>query len=147
MSETVIIKLENPDEKLIPKYATDGSAAFDFIANVKDKIILHPHSVTLIPTGLFMEIPVGWQVNITARSGLAGKGIFVAQGWGIIDSDYRGEVKILLHNSTNEIVLLEPYSRIAQGEVNVVNRAKFVVVDSLSKTDRGSGGFGSTGTH
>jgi len=133
------IKKLHPDAKA-PIHATSGSAGFDIYA-LKD-IVLEPGTTTIVPTGVAFEIPPEYYVRIEDRSGMAIKGIHKVAG--IIDSDYRGEVGIVLHNSNKEPYKIEKHNRIAQGILTPVNQANFVESE-LSDTERGTGGFHSTG--
>jgi len=127
----------------IPQRATEGSAAFD-LHSVENVFI--PHGETaLVSTGLSMEIPKGWKGEIYSRSGLASKGIFVGNSPGKIDSDYRGEIKVIIHNTRREIVGIHAGDRIAQFEINPVHDIEWEEGE-LDETDRGEGGFGSTGS-
>ena len=130
----------------LPAYATDGAAGMDAVAAVADPLTLAPGARAAVPTGLAMAIPAGFEVQVRPRSGLAAKhGITVANAPGTVDSDYRGEVKVLLVNLGAEPFTIERGMRIAQLVPAAVTRAVLAVVDSLDETDRGMGGFGSTG--
>ena len=130
----------------LPAYATDGAAGMDVQAAVEDQTILAPGEWLAVPTGLAMAIPAGFEVQVRPRSGLALRhGLTIANAPGTIDSDYRGEVKIMLINLGKEEVAISRGMRIAQLVVAPVSRAGLALVDSLRSTDRGSGGFGSTG--
>jgi dUTP pyrophosphatase len=127
----------------IPTKATQGSAAYDLYATENVYI---PHGETaVVSTGLSMEIPEGWKGEIYSRSGLASKGIFVANSPGKIDSDYRGEIKVILHNTRREIVGIHSGERIAQFEINPVHPIDWEE-EELTDTERGEGGLGSTGS-
>jgi dUTP pyrophosphatase len=120
----------------------------DVRAELDSPKVLNPGARTLIPTGLYMEIPPGYEVQVRPRSGLAYKrGLTVLNAPGTIDADYRGELGVLLVNTSNESQAIEPGERIAQLVVSPVYRIEWVEVDELGKTDRGSGGFGSTGVN
>ena len=130
----------------LPAYATDGAAGMDVQAALEDQTILAPGEWLAVPTGLAMAIPAGFEVQVRPRSGLALRhGLTIANAPGTIDSDYRGEVKIMLINLGKEEVAISRGMRIAQLVVAPVSRAGLAVVDSLRSTDRGSGGVGSTG--
>jgi len=130
----------------LPAYATPGSSGMDFRAAVEVPVTLDPGCVQAIPTGLILEIPVGLEVQVRPRSGLALKhGITCLNTPGTIDADYRGEVKVILANLGNEPFVIERGMRIAQAVVAPVVQATLVLVDQVNDTDRGSGGFGSTG--
>lgn len=130
----------------LPAYATDGAAGMDAVAAVTEALTLAPGARAAVPTGLAMAIPAGFEVQVRPRSGLAAKhGITVANAPGTVDSDYRGEVKVLLINLGTEPFVIERGMRIAQLVPAAVTRAVLHVVDSLDDTARGAGGFGSTG--
>ncbi len=131
----------------VPQYATEQSAGFDLPADLNDiKIILKPGERALISTGIYMEIPQGYEAQIRARSGLAIKhGIGLVNGIGTIDSDYRGEIKVALINWGQEDFVIEDGDRIAQVVIAKYVRANLEVSESISDTERGAGGFGSTG--
>ena len=130
----------------LPAYATPGAAGMDAVAAVDTPLVLAPGERAAVPTGLAMAIPEGFEVQVRPRSGLAFKhGLTVANAPGTIDSDYRGEVKVLLVNLGPDPVTIERGMRIAQLVPAAVTRAQLVVVASLGDTTRGTGGFGSTG--
>lgn len=130
----------------LPSYATGGAAGMDVQAAVQDDTILVPGQRMALPTGLAMAIPPGFEVQVRPRSGLALRhGLTVANAPGTIDSDYRGEVKVILVNLGQEDVAITRGMRIAQLVLAPVSRAALVMADRLDSTDRGSGGFGSTG--
>jgi dUTP pyrophosphatase len=130
----------------LPKYETSLSAGMDIRANMEASVELKPMERTLIPTGIFIEIPDGYECQVRPRSGLAlKKGITVLNSPGTIDADYRGEVGVILVNLSAENVVIEPGERIAQLVFARVEQAEWVVAGNLSQTDRGAGGFGSTG--
>jgi len=130
----------------LPKYETKGSSGLDLKANIKEKIQIQPNEKVLIPTGLAVAIPVGYEIQIRPRSGLAAKnGITVLNTPGTIDADYRGEIKVILANLSKDTFEIAPGSRIAQMVVCPIVQAKFTEVEELPSTDRGLGGFGSTG--
>lgn len=130
----------------LPAYATAGAAGMDVQAANEADIILTPRSRVAVPTGLTMAIPQGFEVQVRPRSGLALRhGVTIANAPGTIDSDYRGEVKIILINLGSEPVAISRGMRIAQLVVASVKQPDLTLVDTLSDTDRGSGGFGSTG--
>jgi dUTP pyrophosphatase len=143
--EQIDIDITGPG--FIPEYQTSGSAGADIRAYIEDSIQLSPGERALVPTGLFFAIPQGFEVQIRPRSGLAiKKGVALVNSPGTIDSDYRGEVKIIIINLGQEDVIIEPGERIAQMVIAPVFRAIFQVKESLNATSRGDGGFGSTGT-
>jgi dUTP pyrophosphatase len=129
----------------IPQYQTRGAAGFDFYS-VEDAH-LKAGEVSLVATGLSVEIPEGFELQIRARSGLSAKwGVFLVNGIGTVDSDYRGEIKIILSTCTSGLVYLKAGERIAQGVLTRVTQAVISETTELSETERGMGGFGSTGT-
>lgn len=131
---------------VMPVYQTSGSAGADLCAFLAEPVVLKPFCRALIPTGVRLEIPAGFEVQVRPRSGLAlKKGITCLNSPGTVDSDYRGELKVILINLGSEDVEIQNGERIAQMVVAPVMRADFVAVDCLSDTERGSGGFGSTG--
>ncbi|MBX7149724.1 dUTP diphosphatase [bacterium] len=141
------IKKVRPQSLLLPAYQTPGAAGADLTACLEKPVILEPGQRALIPTGLSFEIPLGYEVQIRPRSGLAlKKGISMVNTPGTIDSDYRGEVGVILINLGQESVTIEHGERVAQMVMAPVVQAQFVEADSLSDTARGAGGFGSTGT-
>jgi dUTP pyrophosphatase len=130
----------------LPKYETGGSSGMDLAANISTNISIGPGKSAIIPTGLAISIPLGFEVQIRPRSGLAAKKkISVLNTPGTIDADYRGEIKIILINLSDEIFIVEHGLRIAQMVVCPIVQAKFEEVDKLDDTVRGKGGFGSTG--
>lgn len=138
----VLINAE--DDVTLPRYTTKGAAGADVVARAG--AIIQPGERTLIPTGLYFEIPEGYEIQVRPRSGLALKyGITVLNAPGTIDSDYRGELKVLLINHGSEAFVVEPGMRIAQIVVSQVTRANFIKAEVLSSSVRGEGGFGHTG--
>jgi len=130
----------------LPHYETIASAGMDLRANIEEPITLAPLERTIIKTGLFMELPVGYEAQVRPRSGLAAKkGVTVLNAPGTIDADYRGEVGVILVNLSNESFTIENGERIAQMVIAKHERAEWVEVEALSETSRGEGGFGSTG--
>ena len=145
MTKIQIKKLSNSVST--PKYETAGSSGMDVAAHIEDNIIINPGEKALVSTGLSISIPVGYEVQIRPRSGLAAKkNITVLNTPGTIDADYRGEIKVILINLGKEKFIIENGERIAQMVVCPVIQAKLEEVKELSDTYRGSGGFGSTGT-
>lgn len=141
----MIIKIRSLSGE-IPKFETEGSAGMDIRAYLSEPVTLQPMKRFLVPTGLFMEIEPGFEVQIRARSGLAVKhGIGLVNGIGTIDSDYRGEVKVALINLGEEPFVINDRDRIAQMVVSRLEKVEVVAVDNLNETERGSGGFGHTG--
>lgn len=144
----ISINIRNQSTNELPDYATQGAAGMDIRAHLTEAVTLQPMERKLIPTGLFLEIPMGYEVQIRPRSGLAYKhGITVLNSPGTIDSDYRGEVGVLLINLSNEAFVIENGERVAQMVVAAHEQASWKTVSELSDTDRGAGGFGSTGKH
>jgi dUTP pyrophosphatase len=141
------IKIINKSSNAIPTYATEHSAGMDLRAHIKEgKMILEPLDRLLVPTGLFIEVPVGYEAQIRPRSGLAIKnGITVINTPGTIDADYRGEVCVLLVNLSKENFSIFNGDRIAQMVINKHEKAEWVETENLSETERGDGGFSSTG--
>ncbi len=141
------IKVINRSNFDLPQYATEHAAGLDVRANTDEAIVLKPLERAMIPTGLYVEIPDGYEIQVRPRSGLAAKhGVTVLNTPGTIDPDYRGEIKVILANLSNADFTLEPGERIAQLVVAPFVRIDWESTDSLSETDRGAGGFGSTGT-
>lgn len=132
----------------IPTYGSDFAAGADLYACLEDELTIMPGETFLVPTGLAMALPCGYAGLIYARSGLASKkGLAPANKVGVIDSDYRGEIMVALHNHSKEAATILPNERIAQLVVTPYIVANYITVDSLDETKRGEGGFGSTGTH
>ncbi|TKD65059.1 dUTP diphosphatase [Flavobacterium sp. ASW18X] len=140
------IKIINKSAHALPHYETLASAGMDLRANIEESIILKPLERTIVKTGLFIELPVGYEAQVRPRSGLAAKkGITVLNAPGTVDADYRGEIGVILVNLSNEEFVIENGERVAQLIIAKHERAEWVSVDKLSDTERGSGGFGSTG--
>lgn len=140
------VKIKNISKNEIPKYETDGSAGLDLRANLDQTITLKPLQRILVPTGLFIELEKGYEAQIRARSGLAIKnGICLANGIGTIDSDYRGEIKIILINLGDQDFNINSGDRIAQMVITKYEQVKFELVEQLNETERSDGGFGHTG--
>ena len=132
----------------LPEYQSEGAAGFDLMAAIPDdcSVIIEPHARELVPTGIALEIPDGFEAQVRSRSGLAIRhGVCVLNSPGTIDSDYRGEVGVILINLGSEPFRIDRGLRIAQLVVAPVARVKFLGVESLAQSTRGSGGFGSTG--
>ncbi len=141
------IKIVNRSKHALPAYETEASAGMDLRANLTKEIILKPLERYLVPTGLFIELPVGYEAQIRPRSGLAiKKGVSLLNTPGTIDADYRGEIKIILVNLSNEEFVVRDGERIAQMIISKVEKAQWVEVEELRETQRGAGGFGHTGT-
>lgn len=142
----VQIRIVNTSANPLPQYATSGSSGMDIRASLDIPLTLQPLERTLIPTGLFIEIPNGYEAQIRPRSGLAIKqGITCLNSPGTIDADYRGEIKIILINLSSDEQVINPGDRIAQMIVQKVERAVFEEVQILNETERADGGFGHTG--
>jgi len=143
------VKVYNASSNALPAYETIGSAGMDVRAMLNDTMIIKPGERVIIPTGLYVEIPVGYEIQVRPRSGLAfKKGITVLNTPGTVDSDYRNGIGVILINLGTEDFAIEPGDRIAQLVLNEVPQIQWVPVysqDALSSTDRGLGGFGSTG--
>lgn len=148
MTKTMIqIKVVNIGRQQLPAYATPQSAGMDLRANIDEPVVLHPIERRLIPTGLKIELPAGYEAQVRPRSGLALKhGITVLNTPGTIDADYRGEVMVLLINLSNDDFTVNDGERIAQMVIARHEQGEFVVVDKLDETERGEGGYGHTGT-
>ena len=141
------IKVVNTGHQQLPAYATVQSAGMDLRANIEEPITLHPLERKLIPTGLRIALPVGYEAQIRPRSGLALKhGITVLNSPGTVDADYRGEVMALLINLSQEDFIINPGERIAQMVIARHEQAEFQIVEELDETERGAGGYGHTGT-
>lgn len=142
------IKIINKSSHALPHYETLASAGMDLRANIESPIVLKPLERAIVPTGIYMELPLGYEAQVRPRSGLAAKkGISVLNAPGTIDADYRGEVGVILVNLSSEEFTVENGERIAQMVIAKHERAEWEEVESLSETDRGAGGFGSTGTN
>jgi len=140
------IKLINKSKHASPQYATVASAGLDLRANLEEPIKLGSLEKAIVPTGLFMELPVGYEAQVRPRSGLAFKhGITVLNSPGTIDADYRGEIKVILVNLSKEAFVIEDGERIAQMVIAAHEQAEWEEVEELGSTERGAGGFGSTG--
>ncbi len=140
------VEIINNSKHPLPAYETNASAGMDLRANLQEPIILKPLERALIPTGLFLALPVGFEAQVRPRSGLAiKKGITVLNTPGTIDSDYRGEVKVILVNLSNEEFKVEDGERIAQMIIAAHQKAEWIEVKELSTTERAAGGFGHTG--
>ncbi len=139
-----ILKLQN--NKLIPEYKTEGSSGLDLAAAIDEPVVIKPLERTLIPTGIKVEIPRGYEIQVRARSGLSIKhGITLINAIGTIDSDYRGEICVPIVNISNEPYTISPNERIAQMVVCKIEQPQIIITEELSQTQRGVGGFGSTG--
>ncbi len=140
------INIINKSGHPLPKYETTASAGMDLRASISEPILLKPLERTLVKTGLFIELPLGYEAQVRPRSGLAlKKGISVLNSPGTVDADYRGEIGVILINLSNEDFVIENGERIAQMVIAKHEQAQFIEVNELSETTRGAGGFGSTG--
>ena len=140
------VKVVNKSKHTLPHYSTIASAGMDLRANIDESISLKPLERTIVKTGIFMELPVGFEAQVRPRSGLAfKKGITVLNSPGTVDADYRGEVGVILVNLSAEEFLIEDGERIAQMVIAKHEQADWVEVETLDETERGAGGFGSTG--
>ena len=140
------IKIINKSKHELPSYGTLAAAGMDLRANLDTPIVLGSLERTLVPTGLFMEIPVGYEAQVRPRSGLAFKnGLTVLNSPGTIDADYRGEVKVILVNLSNQEFTINDGERVAQMVIAKHEQAEWIQVEQLEETIRGEGGFGSTG--
>ena len=140
------VKIVNHSKHALPEYQTPLSAGLDIRANLDESVTLRPLERAMIPTGLFVELPEGCEMQIRPRSGLAAKhGITVLNSPGTIDADYRGEIKVILVNLSNEPFTIESGERIAQMIVARYEQSEWLPVEELGATERGAGGFGSTG--
>jgi dUTP pyrophosphatase len=144
--EKIQVKIINQSPNPLPAYETEGSAGMDIRANLSKPIVLQPLERSLVPTGLFIELPLGYEAQVRPRSGLAIKhGITCLNSPGTIDSDYRGKIKVILVNLSNEVQTLHHGDRIAQIIISRVEQAQWLAVTELAETKRGAGGFGHTG--
>jgi len=140
------IKIINKSNHELPNYETIASAGMDLRANIEEPITLKSLERTIVKTGLFIELPIGYEAQVRPRSGLAAKkGITVLNSPGTVDADYRGEIGVILVNLSNEDFVIENGERIAQLIIAKHERAEWLEVNELSETSRGEGGFGSTG--
>lgn len=141
------IRIINKSKHALPSYETVASAGMDMRANLEAPITLKPLERTIVKTGLFIELPIGYEAQVRPRSGLAAKkGITVLNAPGTVDADYRGEIGVILVNLSNEEFVIEDGERVAQLVIAKHERAEWEAVEELSETARGAGGFGSTGT-
>ena len=143
----MVVNIINKSQNALPAYETVGSAGMDLRANITESITLKPLERTMIPTGLFIELPLGYEAQIRPRSGLSAKrGLTCLNSPGTVDADYRGELKVILVNLSNESQTIEVGERIAQMVIAKHERVTLHAVEVLTDTVRGAGGFGSTGT-
>lgn len=142
----MLVKIVNKSNHRLPEYATPGSAGMDLKANTTEPIVLKPLERQMVPTGIHIQLPEGYEAQIRPRSGLAAKyGISVVNAPGTVDADYTGEIKVILINLSNENFVVNPGERIAQMVVARYERVEWDEVATLDETERGEGGFGSTG--
>lgn len=140
------VQVINRGHQQLPAYATPQSAGMDLRANIDESVILHPMERRLVPTGLYIALPVGYEAQIRPRSGLALKhGITVLNTPGTVDADYRGEIMVLLVNFSQEDFVINDGERIAQMVIARHEQGEFLEVESLDETERGTGGYGHTG--
>lgn len=144
--KNVEVKIVADDNDFIPKYQTEGAACADLVCNLNTEfIILHPNETFLFDCGFSMELPNGWEAQIRPRSGMSSKEVIVLNSPGIIDSDYRGRIRVAMKNCSQNKITFTNKQRIAQISVNPVTQFNWVISKELSKTKRNDGGFGSTG--
>lgn len=144
--QTVQVNIVNTSSNSLPNYATAGSAGMDIRANLAEPLTLQPLERSLIPTGLFIELPAGYEAQVRPRSGMALKqGITCLNSPGTVDSDYRGEIKIILINLSDTVQVINHGDRIAQMIIAKTERAELRLVQELNLSERGAGGFGHTG--
>jgi dUTP pyrophosphatase len=142
----ISVKIINQSIYPLPAYATSGSAGMDLNANIPETIRLQPMERQLIPTGIFIELPAGYEAQIRPRSGLALKqGITCLNSPGTVDADYRGELKVILINLSSAVQMIHPGDRVAQMIVNKIEKVEWQAVSELNQTVRNDGGFGHTG--
>ena len=140
------VKIVNKSAWPAPAYATPLSAGMDLRADLAEPVLLRPLERTMVPTGLYIALPEGFEAQVRPRSGLAAKkGVTVLNTPGTVDADYRGEIRVILVNLSNEDFLIEPGERIAQMVIARHERVEWEEVGELDETERGAGGFGSTG--
>jgi len=146
VKEAISVKIINQSGNPLPEYATVGSSGMDIRANLENEVTLKPLERVLIPTGLFLELPLGYEAQIRPRSGLAIKqGITCLNTPGTIDADYRGEIKVILINLSSENQTILHGDRIAQMVIQTVEKVDWVNTTTIDTTERGEGGFGHTG--
>lgn len=144
--DKLIVKIINRSANPLPSYATEGSSGMDLKADIEEAFTLRPLERRLVPTGLFIELPMGYEAQVRPRSGLAIKhGITCLNSPGTVDADYRGELKVVLINLSNETQTIHPGDRIAQMVIQKVEKIILTQVNELNSTVRGEGGFGHTG--
>ena len=142
------VRIVNKSQNSIPFYSTKQSAGMDVRADLAESLVLKPFERKLIPTGLFIQLPDGYEAQIRPRSGLAiNRGVTVLNSPGTIDADYRGEIKIILINLSQEDFIINPGERIAQMIISAYKQVEWEEVEQLDDSERGQGGFGHTGKH
>ena len=142
------VRIVNKSNNSLPLYGTAQSAGVDLRADISESVVLKPLERKLIPTGLYIQLPDGYEAQVRPRSGLAiNKGVTVLNSPGTIDADYRGEIKIILINLSHEDFIVNNGDRIAQMIISSYNQVEWEEVDLLDESDRGEGGFGHTGKH
>ena len=140
------VKIVNKSNYPLPEYKTIGSSGVDLYANITEAIVLRPLEKVIIPTGIYIQLPYGYEAQVRPRSGLAAKeGITVINAPGTVDADYRGEIKVILGKVTKGEFVINPGDRIAQLVIQKVEQVEWEEWDELDETERGEGGFGSTG--
>lgn len=146
MIDKVSMRIKNTSDLPLPRYHSDYAAGFDLMADITEPLTIQPGNRALIPTGIYIEFPIGYELQIRGRSGLANKhGILPANGMGTIDSDYRGEIKVILLNAGQEPFAVRRGDRIAQGVIAKFEQVIWQEVESINETVRNKNGFGSTG--
>ena len=149
MTDKCVVKILNTSKNPLPAFQSAGASGVDLYADIETPLVLEPHRVYGVPTGIYLELPVGFEAQVRARSGLALKhGITLVNGIGTIDSDYRGEIRVILMNLLEETYTIHPGDRIAQMVFVRYSQPEFVIVnapEALTPTDRGQGGFGHSG--
>jgi len=144
--QTKQVKIINTSNNSLPEYATTGSSGMDLRAFIEEPIEMEPMQRVMVPTGLFIELPENTEAQVRPRSGLAIKqGITCLNSPGTVDADYRGEIKVVLINLSGEVQAIQPGDRIAQMVIQQVEKIEWVLVEEINNTNRGTGGFGSTG--
>lgn len=144
--DKLIVNIINRSGNALPSYATEGSSGMDLRADIEESFTLQPLERMLVPTGLFIELPMNYEAQVRPRSGLAIKqGITCLNSPGTVDADYRGEIKVVLINLSNEPQTIQPGDRIAQMVIQKVEKIVLTQVDEINSTIRGGGGFGHTG--
>lgn len=144
--QTKQVKIINTSNNPLPEYATIGSSGMDLRAFINEPIKMEPMQRVMVPTGLFIELPENIEAQVRPRSGLAiNQGITCLNSPGTVDSDYRGEIKVVLINLSGEVQSIQPGDRIAQMVIQQVEKIEWVLVEEINSTNRGDGGFGSTG--